>query len=177
MESVCPACHFKNFPGEERCTQCLHSLMQRELPKPRKEDAYQNAMMTAPIEVLITGNDLLVANKTDSVKKVSEVLSKEKKDAVLIYEKKKLVGIVSVRDLLKKASGGTFDVDSPVGNVMTPWPEAVGLKDPIAFAVNKMAMGGFRHVPVLAANGAPVTIVSIKDVLNYLAGDKPRSAS
>jgi len=177
MESVCSACHFENFPGEDRCTQCLHSLMQRQLPKPRKEDAYQSAMMTAPIEVLITGKDLLVASKNDSVKKVAEVLNKEGKDAVLIYEKKKLVGIVSQRDLLKKASAGTFDVDSPVGNVMTPWPEAVGLKDPIAFVVNKMAMGGFRHVPVLAADGAPVTIVSIKDVLNYLAGERPAAAS
>jgi len=30
-------------------------------------------------------------------------------------------------------------------------------------------MGGFRHLPVLAADGAPLSIIMIKDVLKYLS--------
>jgi hypothetical protein len=35
-----------------------------------------------------------------------------------------------------------------------------------------MAMGGHRHVPVLRANGTPVSILLIKDVLRYLSRSK-----
>jgi len=35
--------------------------------------------------------------------------------------------------------------------------------------VNKMAMGGYRHVPVLQEDGSPLSIIIIKDVLGYLS--------
>ena len=51
---------------------------------------------------------------------------------------------------------------------MTPNPEYVKMEDPLAFAVNKMSVGGYRHVPVLSDGGTPVSIVAIRDVLSYL---------
>ena len=33
----------------------------------------------------------------------------------------------------------------------------------------QMAMGGFRHVPVIQEDGTPLSIILIKDVLGYLA--------
>ncbi|MCM8794571.1 MAG: CBS domain-containing protein [Candidatus Omnitrophica bacterium] len=148
--------------------------MERDLPRPKPDDALQQVMMTAPISKLITGKDLLVAKKSDTILKVVQVLQAEKKDCILIYERKKLVGIVSFRDLLRKASRNDLDLaKTPIERVMTPNPEYVKPDDPIAFMVNKMAMGGFRHVPVLQKDGTPVTIVSIKDVLGYLSRRRP----
>lgn len=170
----CPSCKFLNLPGEDRCQQCLHSLIQRDIPHPKQGDAFQQVMMTAPVSELVTGKDLLVASKKDSVKKIVEVFRKEKKSCVLIYERKKLVGILSHRDLLQKASEENLDLSKLTAeSVMTPHPEYVRMEDPIAFMVNKMAMGGFRHVPVLAQDGTPISIVSIKDVLRYLAQNDP----
>ena len=169
-KTQCPFCRFQNLPGEDRCQQCLHSLMQRDIPQPKQDDSLQNVMMTAPVSELVTGEDLLVASKRDSIKKIVEVLQKEKKDCVLIYERKKLVGILSKRDLLKKASDENLNLAKTTAQeVMTPHPECVKLQDPIAFAVNKMAMGGFRDVGVLTKDGTPLSIISIKDVLQYLA--------
>lgn len=165
----CPSCKFVNLPGEDRCGQCLHSLMQRDIPQPKHDDAYQQTMMTTPISELITGKDLLVADKRDSVKKITEVLQREKKSCVLVYERKKLVGIISRRDLLRKATDEKLDLlKLTAAQVMTSQPEFVRPEDPIAYMVNKMALGGFRHVPVLAKDGTPISIVSIKDVLAYL---------
>lgn len=166
----CSTCGLENLQGVERCEQCLHSLMQRDLPRSKKDDALQTVMMAAPISDLITGKDLLVANTSDNLQKIVEILRNEKKDCVLIYKKKKLVGIISYRDILLKAAGIDTDLSGIKAEaVMTPNPEYVKKDDPIAYVVNKMAMGGFRHVPVLQDDGTPLTIISIKDVLGYLS--------
>jgi len=34
--------------------------------------------------------------------------------------------------------------------------------------LNKMAVGGFRHVPVVDADGRPVFVVSVRDVVEFL---------
>jgi len=51
---------------------------------------------------------------------------------------------------------------------MTPDPEVLGLADPIAYALNKMSVGGFRHIPLVDATGRPVGIVSVKDIVDYI---------
>lgn len=166
----CSSCGFENIQGEDRCEQCLHSLMQRDLPRPKKDDSFQSVMMTAPIGNLVTGKDLLVASTTDTIQKIVKILQDEKKDCVLIYKKKKLVGIISYRDLLSKVAGKQKELSKiKAESVMTPNPEYVKGEDPIAFVVNKMATGGFRHVPVLQEDGTPLSIISIKDVLSYLS--------
>lgn len=173
MKIKCPFCSHESLEGAERCEQCLHSLMHRDLPRAKKEDALQTAMMTAPIADLITGKDLLVANTTDSVQKIVEILRKEGKNCVLIYKKKKLVGIISSRDILLRAVGKEKDLSKLKAEaVMTPNPEYVMAEAPIAYVVNKMAMGGYRHVPVLQPDGAPLSIIIIKDVLGRLSRRK-----
>jgi CBS domain-containing protein len=170
MDITCPSCGHKNIQGEDRCEQCLHSLMQRDLPRPLKNDNIQKAIMTTPIGDLLTGKDLLVASPTDSVQKLVKILQKEDKNCVLIYKRKKLVGIVSNRDLLRRVAGKYKDLSKvKVEEIMTPNPEFVRAEDPIAYVVNKMALGGYRHVPVLAADGTPLSIILIKDVLSLLA--------
>jgi len=169
MKIKCPTCGFENLVGSDRCEECLHSLMQTGLPRAKKDDAIQTVMMTAPISNLVTGKDLLVASTSDSIQKIVKVFQSEKKNCVLIYKRKKLVGILSYRDLLLKVAGKKPDLSKvKIEEVMTPNPEYVVQTDPVSHVVNKMALGGFRHVPVLASDGTPISIVSIQDVLHYL---------
>ncbi len=165
----CPACNFENIEGEDRCAQCLHTLHHAPIPK-KKHDLIKDAMMSAPISELITGEDLLVASPSDKIDKVIKIFQEQKKNCVVVYQKKKLVGILSNRDILWKVAGKYKDMSKvTVDDVMTPNPEFVKADDPIAFVVNKMAMGGFRHVPVVDEAGRPLSIILIKDVLAYLA--------
>jgi CBS domain-containing protein len=166
----CPSCGFENIAGEDRCAKCFHSLMQRDLPRPKKDDAFQRTMMTTPVSELVTGKDLLVASEEDTVAQVVEVLQAKNCKCLLVYQKKKLVGILSNRDLIRKMAAPDKDLSQvKVGKVMTPNPEFVRADEPIAVVVNKMALGGFRNVPVLSLDGAPLSILSIKDVLIYLS--------
>ena len=165
----CPSCGAENIQGDDRCDQCLHSLMTVDLPKPKKGEKIQETMMTAPVSNLVTGRDLLVTSTTDTIQRVVKILQKEKKDCVLVFKRKKLVGILSQRDILHRVPGDYKNLAKlTVDKIMTPNPEFVLSEDPIAFAVNKMSMGGFRHVPVLAADGVPLSIITIRDVLRYL---------
>ena len=175
MDIRCPSCGSNNLEGDDRCEQCLHSLMQRDVPAAKKEDKLQSAMMSTPVGNLLTGKDLLVANIQDSVKKVAEIFQKDKKHCILVYDHKRLVGILSNRDLLLKVAGKYRDLSKvQVGSVMTQRPEFVRAEDPLAYVVNKMALGGFRHVPVLREDGTPVSIITIKDVLSFLS-KRPRT--
>ena len=165
----CPSCGHSSIEGSDRCEQCLHTLHQVAIPS-KKKDVIQEAMMSAPISDLLTGKDLLVASPSDSIQKIIKIFQEQKKNCVLVYKDHKIVGILSNRDILWKVVGKYKDLSKvKVEQVMTPKPECVGPDDPIAFVVNKMAMGGFRHIPVLQADGKPLSIILIKDVLGYLA--------
>ena len=169
MKNQCPSCGHTNIEGDDRCAQCLHTLHQVVIPQ-KKKDTIQAVMMTAPISDLVTGKDLLIASPSDSVQKIVKIFQEQKKNCVLVYKNKKMVGILSNRDILWKVAGKEKDLSKiKVEQVMTPNPEFVKADDPIAFVVNKMAMGGFRHIPVLQEDGKPLSIILIKDVLAYLA--------
>ena len=177
MGGICPACKHENLLGSDRCDACFHSLMEHDLPHPHKDDVIQSAMMVAPVSELLTGKDLLVASPGDSVSKVVKIFQKELKNCILVYEKKKLVGILTYTDLLHKVTGKVDDLGKlKVADVMTTYPEFIWAEDTIAVAVHKMALGGFRHLPVLRLDGTPYSIIYIKDVLNYLTHQNRQSA-
>jgi CBS domain-containing protein len=173
MDIKCPSCGFDNMEGADRCDKCLHSLMQRDIPQPKKDDAIQSALLSKPVSELLTGEDLRVCSPSDSVEKVLKIFQKDKKGCALVYDKKNLVGIVSNRDILLRAVGIHKDLSKvKIEQIMTRNPSFVKPQDPIAYAVNKMSMGGYRHVPVLRDNGTPISILLIKDVLRYLSRSK-----
>ena len=56
----------------------------------------------------------------------------------------------------------------PVTEFMTPNPETLDVSSPIAYALNRMSTGDFRHLPVTNA-GQLVGIISLRDVLGFLS--------
>src|SRR5207253_2504036 len=83
----------------------------------------------------------------------------ESLDNVLVTDAGRFVGIFTDRDAVLKVAGGRSDSRTPVGELMTADPVVLRRDDPIAVAINKMAVGGFRHVPIVD-RGDPVSVVS-----------------
>jgi CBS domain-containing protein len=50
---------------------------------------------------------------------------------------------------------------------MTANPVTLEANDKIAFALQKMDVGGYRHIPILF-NGKLAGVISIRDILRYL---------
>jgi len=102
----------------------------------------------------------------DSVEAAWHLMREHRVGCVLVVDDGALVGILTERDLLMRV-----DVPwsaRPIREVMTPDPETLSPDDPIVYALNKMSVGGFRHVPLVDAAGHPVGVVSVKDVVDYI---------
>ena len=133
-------------------------------------DEYQNVMMEKPVGEVLSKNSFLHVLPSDSVEKIVVILQKEKQSSLLVIQHDRLLGIVSKRDLLRRTAGSETKLSHLKAlDVMTANPEIVKAADPLSFAVNKMAMGGFRHLPVLSEEGNPIGVISIQDVLSYLS--------
>ncbi len=105
------------------------------------------------------------------VQKAVELMRAKKVSAVLVVERTKarrLVGIFTERDLVNRALPARSWARSRVDRFMTPAPEALRTKDPLAYAVNKMSVGGFRHVPIVDGAGRPAGLLSARDVLDFV---------
>jgi 2-oxoglutarate ferredoxin oxidoreductase subunit beta len=141
----------------------------QDTPDTNPRETIQKVMMSAPIGEVLVGKDIPVLSPSDTVEHIVKVFKDVKIDCAMICEDNKVIGIISQRDLLRKATQAGLDLRRIKANeIMTKKPETVKETDRIAFVVNKMALGGFRHIPVVNEQGAPQGIVSIKDVLSYL---------
>src|SRR3989338_1954149 len=170
MKIKCPYCGHENIAGADHCDKCLHSFTQKDLPTPGK-DKVQKLIMTETVSNFISKIPPIIVSPETSVQEVIDKMQAlPMKGCVLICNsKKKLLGIASIRDILLKVAGivdekkrNTF----PVKNILTPNPECLDKDAPLSFALHKMFIGRFLHVPVLD-NGVPIGVVSTRDIIEY----------
>lgn len=87
----------------------------------------------------------------------------------------KLIGIFTERDVLFRiVDRGRNPAALPLGEVMTPDPEVLSVRSTVAYALNKMSVGGFRHVPVVDEEHRPAFVVSVRDIVEFLVAAFPR---
>lgn len=92
---------------------------------------------------------------------------------VLVVDGDDLLGVFSERDVLRKVSGSGLDIDATeVSELMTANPETLNFDAELAYVLHKMAVGGYRHIPVLE-DGAPVAVVSMRDILGFIVSLYP----
>ena len=111
-----------------------------------------------------------------AVAKALEVMSSKNLGALLVVEKGRVVGIFSERDALRKRLYEGKGLDRPVREVMTANPEVLTPHDPIALAMNRMGMGGYRHVPLVDGERRPVGMLVMRDVVRYIVRFFPNVA-
>jgi CBS domain-containing protein len=110
-----------------------------------------------------------------TIGEAARVMKERRIGCVLVEDGGKLVGIFTERDILTKLVGTGYDpAKVRVDGVMTRNPETLTPEDPIAFAMQLMSVGGFRHVPLVDADRRPVGILSVKDIVDYLVEHFPR---
>jgi predicted transcriptional regulator len=56
-----------------------------------------------------------------------------------------------------------------VDNFMTPNPEYLEMEDAVAYALNRMVVSGFRHVPIVDDNKKSVGVVSLVNIVQQVA--------
>ena len=107
---------------------------------------------------------------------IREVLRRLKEggtDSVLVCEVGKLVGIFTERDAVRWMADADR-VDGPVSQYMTSEPVTVTIDETVGSAIHKMAVGGYRRLPRVNNEGAPVGMLTVSHILHYLVEHFPR---
>lgn len=144
------------------------------------EEAYQDekemrdGIITGPIRLLEPAAPICVPPAA-TLGQAIEAMNDAHAGCVLVAEDQRLLGILTERDVLKKVVG-KLDLGQPVRSVMTRDPETVGMDDAIAYALHKMHVGGYRHIPVVDRTGCPVGLVSVRDFVGFIVSTLPASA-
>jgi CBS domain-containing protein len=163
---ICPNCGFDNLPGGEECSNCLQDLTQ--LDQPMAQNRIERSLMHDPVGVLNPRTPVTVRPTTTMREAIHTMLERNLGALLVVDRDGKLLGILSERDLLTKVAGihAAYE-ELPVGQFMTPHPETVSAKDTLAFAIHKMDIGGYRHLPIVE-EGRPTGVVSVRDMLRHI---------
>lgn len=129
-------------------------------------------LLMEPLDVLPVRSPV-VLSATASVTEAMRAMQSEHRGCVVVTEDgtadSRLIGIFTERDVLYRVvDRGRNPATLPLGEVMTAEPESVPRDATIAGVLNQMAVGGFRHVPVVDTAGRPVFVISVRDVVELL---------
>jgi len=163
--TLCPFCGAENIDGADVCDDCSQSL--EHLSKPRRAPGVEDALFQDRVGTLVRTRPLAVDEAT-SVGEVIELLVRERVGCVVILRGEEVVGIFSERDALMRIGDAIERCrQRPVREFMTDSPETLDAQDKLVFALHKMDVGHFRHVPILR-DGRLHGVVSVRDILRYL---------
>lgn len=163
---ICPNCGHDNLPGSEECSSCLQDLTQLDRPIP--VNRVERSLMEDPVGNLCRHRPIVVLPDA-TIRQAIQLMLGPGVGALLVVDTSgKLVGIFSERDLLTKlpTSEASYG-DQLVAQFMTPDPETIGAGDSLAFALHKMDVGGYRHLPVIK-DGQPLGVISVRDMLRHI---------
>jgi predicted transcriptional regulator len=161
----CPYCGVENIDGADLCDECQQPL--DFLSKPRASTAIERSLAKDRVSSLDPKTPLAVS-PDQAVGEVLRLMVERQVGCVIVQRGDKVLGIFSERDALDRLNVNFAQLtDRPVSQFMTPSPETVESDARIAFAVHKMDVGGYRHLPVVS-QGQLSGVISVRDVLRYV---------
>jgi CBS domain-containing protein len=119
----------------------------------------------------------LVVDEQTSLDECVELMRKHQQPCVVVTGDGKITGIFSEHDVLMKLVGTGLDLQrTPVRACMTPSPVTLPADAGVAYALNKMVIDGFHRLPLVDAEGRPVGVVSMRNIIGYLSTLFPKDA-
>ena len=161
---LCPACGFDNLSGADICDNCGADIFGHDVPQ--QAPSFQGRLLGEHLDDLGAPPPITVSPDAP-LDVVIARMHEAGADCVLVCRDDRLVGIFTDRDAVVRAAGRRL-ASFHVRDVMTPDPVVLQHDDPIAVAIHKMAVGGFRHIPIVE-DGRPTGVITAHDVFHHLA--------
>jgi CBS domain-containing protein len=144
---------------------------------PSRRRGFDSRLLEEPLTLLPSRPPLTLAD-TATVKDAMQAMKRRHRGCVLITQdgslRSPLTGIFTERDvLLKVIDCGRNPATIPLADVMTSAPESLPIDAKLAWALNMMSVGGFRHLPVTDERGWPAFILSVRDIVEFLVESFP----
>jgi CBS domain-containing protein len=106
---------------------------------------------------------------TARVASALELMRGQSHDCVLVTRGDVLAGIFTSRDHLNRVAAVRGDpARLTLAEVMTASPRTLRPGDDVAFAINWMAVEGFRNVPIVDDRGRLLGVLTVWDVMRHL---------
>lgn len=124
-----------------------------------------------PIEKMLY-RDPVTVSKDTKITEAIKLFNDEDVGCVLVTDKETntLIGVFTERDVIRKLISKGLDLNKEtIEKYMTSKPDSLPISAPIAYALNRMAAGGYRHVPLVDEKNCPVGFLSIRDIVDHLA--------
>jgi len=122
----------------------------------------------------------VLAGRRTPLREVIHNLQAAEAGVVLVTEQDgKLAGVFTERDYLDKValkqgrSPGGLDPHTQVEALMTPSPRTLSAEHTLSDAIRVMTEGGYRHIPLVEADGRIVGVLSANDAVHYIAEHFP----
>jgi CBS domain-containing protein len=169
MMTICPYCGSDNIQGDDECAACGQPLDDLHLAPPTS--AVERSLLRDRISVLNPKQPIAVAPATP-VGDVLKLMVEKRIGCVMVADSNRPLGIFSERDALRKLNTAAPSLAArPVSDFMTPNPQSLVADAKIAFALQRMDVGGYRHLPIVDSRGDLVGIISARDILRHLTAN------
>ena len=146
--------------------------------RPKERQGFDADLIREPLRALPVRPAIVFSGQA-TVTDAMRAMQREHRGCVIVTddgtELSKLTGIFTERDVLfRVVDRGRNPAALPLAEVMTPDPEVLPVSSTVAYALNKMSVGGFRHIPVVDDEHRPAFVVSVRDVVEFLVEAFPR---
>jgi CBS domain-containing protein len=136
-------------------------------------------LVEAPLKAVGRRDPIVVAPGTPLAACIDAIREGGVGDSVIVADAdRRLLGVLTERDVFARlvgaAPGGpAFDLAQPVETLMNRTPHTLHLEQPVRAALELMAQGRYRNIPLVDDEGLVVGIVRQQDILSYLAESFP----
>lgn len=136
----------------------------------------QGALLEDTVRLLAPSEPLRLTAEHSVARAIQAMVQNRRAAVVIVDDADRLIGIFTERDVLTRVAGkGRDPRQTTLGAVMTREPDALGPDDRVAYAVHSMSVAGYRTVPLVDAERRPLGVVTVSDVIRWLAGLFPEA--
>jgi CBS domain-containing protein len=139
-------------------------------------DDLRGALLNDTIAVLSPAEPICLAEVATVHEAVQTMLARRQAGVLVTDATGRLAGIFTERDVLTRVVGKDLDARrTALAGVMTRNPEALTARDRVAYAVNRMSVAGYRTIPLVDPEGRPIGVVTVSDIIRWLANLFPEA--
>jgi CBS domain-containing protein len=130
----------------------------------------EDALLSDEVRLLAPSEPIRLPPDASVAEAVTRMVDSHRAGVVIVDPAGRLVGIFTERDLLTRVVRQGRELGrTRLEEVMTVDPEALTPDDRICFAINRMHNAGYRTVPLVDGDHRPIGVVTVNDVVGWLA--------
>lgn len=130
----------------------------------------EEALLSNAVKLLAPSEPIRLIPEATVEEAVAKMVDNRRAAVVIVNAEGCLTGIFTERDVLTRVMRQRRNPEqTKLAEVMTPDPETLAPGDRICYAVNRMHIGGHRSIPLVDGDHRPLGIVTVNDVVKWLA--------